>query len=480
MDFREMFGDKGVYTERASVRHLDKWMIGSKEMMGLDRDASQYEHAAPKIFWSWQSDYSETTCRHFIRDALAEAIAQAIAASSIEDADRPELDHDTKGERGMADIAVTILNKIAGAAIFVADLSAIGQSAGKKWLPNPNVMIELGWAMHRPGWERVIGVLNTASGAQVEDLPFDIRQRRIITYVLPENAGKDARKKVRMDLVKELKGAIVVNLQARAEEIASALQISRVEAKPDNPSIWVSAGATITHNNAFGGARRDTVGLPDVPRSYMRITPGGWRNGPPAIADIARLPQERTVDAPSEGGTSGNFGATEEGFVRYWIAGPSNNGTAVSTNLMMFFEETGEFWMLHGSVVAEHDQQLLLRDHAMLGWWSRTLRGAMDVMDQFGAREARVVEAGLFNVKDLRWFSEWASDRTLSRRNFTHEVRQSRDWSPSGQLTFLTDAYNRVRGLFALNRRTEAEVTNILTQVDPQRFATEERSRARR
>ena len=92
-------------------------------------------------------------------------------------------------------------------------------------------------------------------------------------------------------------------------------------------------------------------------------------------------------------------------------------------------------------------------------------------MDKFGAREARVVEAGLFNVKDLRWYSEWASDRTPSRRNFTRELRQSRDWSPSAQLTFLTDAYNRVRALFALGRCTEAEITNILTQFDPQRFA---------
>jgi hypothetical protein len=272
------------------------------------------EQAAPKIFWSWQSDYSESTCRHFIRDALVEAIAQ-IAHSSIADAERPELDHDTKGERGMVDIAVTILNKIAGAAILVADLTPIGQSANK-WLPNPNVMIELGWAMRRPGWERVIGVLNTASGAKVEDLPFDIRQRRVIAYELFESVDKDARKKVRTDLVKVLKGAITANLQAHAEEIASAVKIRRVTAKPDNPSIWASAGATITHNDAFGGARRQTVILPDVPRSYMRITPAGWKNRPPAVSDIARPPDNLTIEAPSDGGRAGDFGATEEGFVR--------------------------------------------------------------------------------------------------------------------------------------------------------------------
>jgi hypothetical protein len=438
-------------------------------MIRPERNAIRNEHAAPKIFWSWQSDYSEPTCRHFIRDALAEAIKQ-IVESSIEDAQRPELDHDTKGERGMVDIAATILNKIAGAAIFVADLTPIGRSAGK-WLPNPNVMIELGWAMHRPGWERVIGVLNTASGAYIDDLPFDIRQRLVIAYELPENGDKDVGKKVRIDLIKKLKGAIEVNLQAHAEEIATTLEIRRVAAKPDNPSIWSTAGSTLIHNDAFGGARRETVTLLDVPRSYMRITPAGWKNRPPAISDIRRLPDTLVVEAPSDGGRNGNFGATEDGFVRYWITGTAMDGTPVSTNVMMFFEETGEFWMLDGSAIVIHDNQSVLRDEAMLGWWSRMLRSAIGVMDKFQASETRVVEAGVFNVKDLRWYSDWSSERSLSRRNAVHEIRQSRDWQPGAQLTFLTDAYNRVRGLFALDRRTEAEITRILTRFDPQRFA---------
>src|SRR5450759_4670552 len=111
-------------------------------MASIETEDSRSGHATPKIFWSWQSDYSERTCRHFIRNALVEAIAQVVAESSLEDAERPEIDHDTKGERGMADIAVTILKKIASAAVFVADLTPIARSPKDKWLPNPNVMIE--------------------------------------------------------------------------------------------------------------------------------------------------------------------------------------------------------------------------------------------------------------------------------------------------------------------------------------------------
>jgi hypothetical protein len=423
-----------------------------------------------KIFWSWQSDYSPKTCRHFIRDALADAVAQVAEEIGVDDADRPEIDHDTKGERGMADIAATILNKIADAAVFVADLTPIAKSPDGKWLPNPNVMIELGWAMHRPGWERVIGILNMASGAKVEDLPFDIRQRRVVTFVLSEAADKPTRAAIRLKLVKELKEVLRTNLGERAEDLAVAATIDGVAPKADNYSIWASAGDTLTHNDAFGGAGRETIAIPDVPRAFMRIIPADWKNGAPSVSDVAKLNQLESVEAPSDGGNSGNFGATAEGYVRYWITDRQESGDPSTTNMTMFFTDTGEFWMLHGSVIARHQGQLLLRDHPMLGQWSRLLRKAMAVMDRFQALKTRRVEAGLFGVKDLQWYSEWSSDRTPSRRNDTRKIRQSQDWSLETQLTFLTDAYNQVRDLFALEQSTEAEVTRILQQFDPERF----------
>jgi len=370
----------------------------------------------------------------------------------------------------MADIAATILNKIADAAVFVADVTPIAHSPDGKWLPNANVMIELGWAMHRPGWERVIGVLNLASGAKVEDLPFDIRQRRVITFDLAEDADKKSRAAERSRLVNLLKDAVKVNLEERAEDVAVASVITGVDAKPDNHSIWHSAGNTLTHNDGFGGAKRERVSMPDVPRAYMRIIPAGWKRGIPSVSDIAKLGHSEGVDAPSDSARDGNFGATEEGFVRYWITGWSEAREPSSTNMTMFFEDTGEFWMLHGSVIARRQGQLMLRDHPLLGQWSQMLRKATAVMDRFEAQRVRRVEAGLFGVKDLQWFSQWQADRTPSRRNDTREVRQNADWSPQAQLTFLTNAYNRIRNLFALERSTEAEVTQILQQFDPERF----------
>src|ERR1019366_9830222 len=47
--------------------------------------------------------------------------------------------------------------------------------------PNPNVLLELGYAAKRLTWDNVICVFNTAFG-KTEDLPFDLRHRRMCVY----------------------------------------------------------------------------------------------------------------------------------------------------------------------------------------------------------------------------------------------------------------------------------------------------------
>jgi hypothetical protein len=73
-----------------------------------------------KVFWSWQNDVTPKQNRHFIRNALADAVERVGDELGLEDADRPELDHDTLQTPGMADIAATILEKISRSAVFVA------------------------------------------------------------------------------------------------------------------------------------------------------------------------------------------------------------------------------------------------------------------------------------------------------------------------------------------------------------------------
>ena len=93
------------------------------------------------------------------------------------------IDRDTKYELGTPDISDSIFKKIQRSKIFIADISIINSGSSDRKCPNPNVLIELGYAVRVLGWERVFCLYNTDYGS-LEDLPFDLRQRRPIQYSL--------------------------------------------------------------------------------------------------------------------------------------------------------------------------------------------------------------------------------------------------------------------------------------------------------
>lgn len=97
---------------------------------------------AQTVFWSWQSDQPSRETRSLIRDALIAALDRI--AVDLEEADRPEIDHDTKDMPGSPDIVASILAKIEAAAVFIADVTPIAVTDGGKHVANPNVLIELG------------------------------------------------------------------------------------------------------------------------------------------------------------------------------------------------------------------------------------------------------------------------------------------------------------------------------------------------
>jgi len=133
------------------------------------------------IFYSWQSDLPSKTNRGLIEEALRNA-AKAVYKSKVFDVE-PVVDRDTRGTPGSPDILTTILKKIEAASVFVADISIVTRSQDCRPCPNPNVLLELGYALRSLGEENVIVVYNTAFGALAE-LPFDLRGRRIAAYRL--------------------------------------------------------------------------------------------------------------------------------------------------------------------------------------------------------------------------------------------------------------------------------------------------------
>ena len=167
-----------------------------------------------KIFYAWQSDQDETLCKDLIREALDIAATELRAELDID----ITIDQDTQDVPGSPSIPDTILGKIAASEAVVADLT-LTHTSDKQVDPekrgsNPNVMLEYGYAL-RVGDGYIISVINTAFGA-VEELSFDLRHKRCITYCAAMGGGENERTQARDDLAEKFTKEIRSIVQAAA------------------------------------------------------------------------------------------------------------------------------------------------------------------------------------------------------------------------------------------------------------------------
>ncbi len=172
----------------------------------------------PTVFYSWQSDLPNKTNRSFIEEILKSVVRELSKNTEFVNAERDEsisLDKDTKDITGTPPITDTILDKISNCAVFVPDVSYVGETTDKKKIPNPNVLIEYGWALKSLGTSRIVTVMNTFYGNPENDpLPFDMRHlRRPITYCISgeESPEEKATEKDRLKglLTKKLRDILV-------------------------------------------------------------------------------------------------------------------------------------------------------------------------------------------------------------------------------------------------------------------------------
>lgn len=175
----------------------------------------------PTIFYAWQSDKSERLCRYLIRDAAKQAIKDLEKEPEFEES--PRIDSDTQGAAGHPEIASTIFTKIDDAAVFLADMTLTGVTTTadgrQKRLANSNVLLELGYASARMGWDRVVLVMNKSFGNPEEQL-FDILHRRHpITYELPDDDKENAAAAKQL-LTEELKKAFKASFSAQHDKVS--------------------------------------------------------------------------------------------------------------------------------------------------------------------------------------------------------------------------------------------------------------------
>jgi len=184
------------------------------------------------IFFSWQSDTDNRVGRGLVQWALDRAIRTINADADIDPADRElHADRDTMNVPGMPPLADTIFEKIDRAAAFLSDLTHVATRGNGERSPNPNVLLEHGYALKSRGWRSLIAVMNTAMGHPDEHaLPFDLRHyRRPILYHCPPDAVDDERRAARTGLQRALEAALRGVL---ADEV---LRAGRVPPPPAEP-----------------------------------------------------------------------------------------------------------------------------------------------------------------------------------------------------------------------------------------------------
>jgi len=178
------------------------------------------------VSYSWQSDLPNRTNRGFIERALQKAIDSLRSeAKAVLD---PCMDRDTLDVPGTPDIPSTIFDKIDQCHIFVGDVSIINPKAAAddRKTPNPNVLLELGYAAKTLTWDNVICVYNKNYG-EVKDLPFDLQRRRMCIYAVAEGQEEKAQERDRLaSVLREAIDSILRRLEKQTEEEASAKQLT--------------------------------------------------------------------------------------------------------------------------------------------------------------------------------------------------------------------------------------------------------------
>ncbi len=202
-----------------------------------------------QLFYSWQSELPGKVNKNFIERALLDALKQLTADGSI-----VTLDRDTLQTPGAPNIVETIFQKICDADLFVADVTVVNRGSFSEvdndgivsrepCRPsiNNNVAIETGYALHALSRDRVILVYNTAFG-KIEDLPFNLRQARPLTYNATE--GDIDRATVRKPFVSTLVHAIglITGLGPKTVQTADGLSVDLVAAFFNTAFEHVSGG----------------------------------------------------------------------------------------------------------------------------------------------------------------------------------------------------------------------------------------------
>lgn len=229
---------------------------------------------AKTVFFSWQADTPKKVGRNFLNDILEEVCKNITTTGTFGEV---LLDSDTQGVAGQPPITETILKKIDAASVFVADLTFTGvRMDEKRPTPNPNVLIEYGWALKTLTHHRVIYIMNAEYGEpDRNNLPFDLGHMRLpITYKLSENASTEVKAEQKKELSKLLDVAVRASLAMEPPPKVEAPPVFPAALPKDGPARFRSKGEALgVESGLLSDNTPKEIYLSPGPAMWLRLIP---------------------------------------------------------------------------------------------------------------------------------------------------------------------------------------------------------------
>lgn len=294
-------------------------------------------------FYAWQSDTPSKLNRNLIEHALRTA-AERITADPSMDAEL-QIDSDTQGVPGTPPITETILGKIKECDIFMPDVSFVATTSDGKRIPNPNVMVEFGYALHSRTHAAIVPLMNTAFGLP-SDLPFDLSHlRHPIQYKVDLTMTDTERRSERETLSKKIE-----------ERLRSQIAATQTPPPPPQPFIGVVAKDGHARFRARGtpiAKRWDTLRFGLSAENAISLKSGSamWLRLVPSIDPGRTFPAYELKQHGLETGemklapffySNIYFLRAEDGFGICTLASHDDS----ETSSVAFAFETGEIWSI--------------------------------------------------------------------------------------------------------------------------------------
>lgn len=370
------------------------------------------------IFFSWQSDTKNKIGRTFIEGALNAAIDELHAKLRVEGPDREtelKIDKDTAGVAGSPPIVDTIFAKIDKAVAVLVDVTFSGRRPNGDPTPNPNVLIEYGYALKSRSYGRVIGIMNKAYGdPNAEQMPFDMRHlRRPIVYHLAETATAAEIHKAKKEVTRILVEAIEAVLELpRAPKVL-------LDTKPFEPQKSAETLGRFRLNTQPLGVSEtrlkqatDNVLLPPGPVNWLRLMPAEAQGKTWKVTELAAAARGGNgsryfrMFGWDSAGSINSFRAAD-GYGQYPIAGDP----ALAGNFSFIFR-SGEIWGV------DHDQPNYRKDLLYFdpSAWEKALDNYRQTLINLGVTGDFFWIAGMEETLDRTFDNGSAHGRVLHRK----------------------------------------------------------------